>query len=431
MQSRSEQSKAGQIASGSLKVTKNYVIPSVIALGRSLTVAGTALFGMLSAVKLLSKEDDHPAGIYIGIISIIVSIIAFLPTRGLAIFRFFQELGQSSHAADVEEIELSKVGKSLSVGLQTLSYSTLLFNLMNFYLGAITLIDFTSKNAFKKDNHEGNLEYVTQTAAIFLAVCSILSFSIFSVRRAVASSKTTANNLVNLDIPKDRYMAATAALTVLGSAAIPFNNFFQLSSALEKVVFVKDFPKGVKYAFAGYHALSSTVLHLLTQPPAIYRAIKRGNQQAIVAVNKPCFETPLKVILYPTGVVEVGIFTLMNMNGIIQTSNAMFDIDVNNRALLGASVPFATSTALLNFFFTVHEAMKDSVKEYHRKHPVIVEVVDEENQAGNVAVTTPIYKGSRNSQTLFATAEEQEMLLPKMSSDVVPVLATSHVQQKT
>jgi hypothetical protein len=236
-----------------------------------------------------------------------------------------------------------------------------------------------------------------------------------------------------MEIPTNRYAAATAALTVLGTAAIPFNNFFQLTSALDKVVFVKDFPKGVKYGFAGYHALSSTVLHLLTQPPAIYRALTSRNNQAVIAANKPCFETPLKVILYPTGVVEVGVFTLTNMNGIIQTSHQMFGIDENNRVLLGVSTPFATSTALLNFFFTVHEAMKDSVKQYQRRHPIVAEPADVENQGSDHDDGLPpaIYSGSRHSQTLFATAEEQELLLPKQITVVAPELASQQVQQLT
>lgn len=397
------------VATTSWNITKKYVAPSFIAIGRTFTVAGSALFGMQHVVKYITQEDDHPASLYASIASIAISVIVFLPTRGIALFRFFSQLGEPSHATNQHPIELSRRGKVIAVGLQGISYSTLLFTAINSYQSALTLIDFTSQKGLKVDNHEGNLEYVTQVIAVSLSVCSILTYGIYSLKKANLNSSNAARTLDTMDIPRDRYLIATIACSILGTTSIPFTNYFSSSSALNKIVWVKDLPSSVKAGFAGFNAFSGTVFYLLTQPPAIYAAVS-PHDKSITPTQRPCFEIPMKVILYPVGFLDFGTGALTNFNGIVQTANQMTGIDPYNPILIGSAVPFATTTSLLNFFFSVHGAIKDTVNHYHHQqqgHVILPADIEDPDLSDDETHDVEYGQTGKHSPRLFSTPPEE------------------------
>lgn len=368
-------SGVGKVASALWTGVKRVVAPIVIPAGRAFTYSGQSLFYLLNFIKLVTNRPNHPAGIYAGIVAIICSLVVIIPTRGVAVWRYFRNSDKpklpepSAEHANIQSggndaIDLGKTGKGLYYSFSALSYDTTFFTLLNSYLNAMTLIEFLSA-AVNKDAHSDDREFYTQAGALTLAVCAMITYYIYSVKKAVPNAKIAAHHIEHLSFPNNKYSVITTCVGVLGTAAIPFTNFFTTYSALGKVPWVKTWNNGVKFTISGISSLSFTVAHALTQIPPIYEFLT-SRQQNYRYTHRARWETPLSIALYIAALGELIVFGLGNYNGIVKTSNDTFDISTTNLALILIAIPLASSTAFLNLFFSAHQGFQKMRMQYHQ-----------------------------------------------------------------
>ncbi|SRR5579885_200245 len=362
------------IASTTWNGIKTIVAPIIIPAGRAVTYSGQSLFYLLNFIKLVTNRLNHPAGYYSGIVAIACSLVVIIPTRGVAVWRYFRNSDAKSRpeshtqaepmVLDSDDIELGKIGKGLYRLLSALSYDTVLFTLLNSYLNAMTLIEFIAM-ALKTDPHDKNHEYYTQAGALGLAACTMVTYYIYSIKKAIPNARLTAHHVEHLSFPMNKYSAVTLLIGLLGTPAIPFTNCFTTINALEKIPGVKSWDYRVKFAVGSVSAVSFTVAHVLTQLPAIYEALASGKQK-MRYTSAARWEKSLAIAVYTAATGEMIVFGLGNYNGIVKTSVDAFGIDKNNVVLMTTAIPLASSTAILNFFFSGHQGLQKTLLQYHK-----------------------------------------------------------------
>lgn len=359
------------------RVTKSVVLPTIISVGRMISSAGQTLFILPKFFQLLAillpqfqkwmGKDEAKINDYVTYALIGCTVVINLSTR---VPRIYAQFNPSQFADPVpeEQIELGKTGTSIYLTLRCLNYLSAGFTLLVSYLNAMTFIEFLSAK-FNTNPHASDAEYFTQSDAILLAFCATATYAIYSFRKAAPNSKITAKNLENLTIPHDKYALITLAISGVGTMTVPFLNFFSTESALGKIPITLT--KTIKYIVASFSATSGLASHLMTQIPAVYNSLSE-DKNMIRYAQEPCWNKPVKVMVYGAGVGDFTATAISNFTGTLNTCHNVIGIPERHPALIACSIVGANSTAALNFFFSVYEGLKDTMKQYQESHREIV-----------------------------------------------------------
>lgn len=406
---------------------KAVAAPSFITIGGTISAIGGALFILPKFVKILTGKDDHPASLYASFGVITFSVIINAATRFPAVFRHFnhssenqpQDRQQDKPVEDKKpdcnrELFLWLLGKGLEYTARGNGYLSLVFMLLGSYLNAVTFVEFLS-NRVNADPHAEDAEYLTQLTALTLAICAASKYAIFTLKKASSNAKKLSANIENGTFVWDKEAVITILVSSFGTVAVPFLSYYSTVNALGKIPLLK-LSDMMKHALSIVSAITGTTTHLVTQIPAVYMTLTKREAPA-ENYQKPCWETPSKVMIY--GVAGVGDFAATNISvftSMENTSHDVWGISITNPGLISASITAALSTATLNYFFSVYRGFEDTLYHYHQAHPAVTDEPDLE--AGK---TVPDKKGDEEKRPLMESVKRD--YTGQMFSQSSPVAA--------
>lgn len=381
---------------------KKTVVPTIISAGRMISAIGESLFSLPKFIKYLTGQNDHPYNLYSSIGVIVSSAIVNVSTRVPAIFMHFRSKEDAPSVNDPTELpfvsddesfaevgasnngytfccetELGYKGMSIFIILKTLNIAAIPFTFLSSYLNAITFIEFIAKNGFQKDAHEDILEYITQSASLALAVCGSATYAIYSLKKANHNAKKFAAMVEKNNFTCDKATLSTIAIMTLGTTTVPFLAYFSASNALQKLPLI-ILPEKVRYVTAGIGALTRTATTLLTQTSSL-NSVLTTQSKTVQYTFTPIWERPLKAIVYIAGVGELAATGIANFTGFVNTSHDVFGIDEKNPGLIAIGAVTGSVNATLYFFFSVHEGIKQTIRNAKQRNPSYLALSQDDN----------------------------------------------------
>ena len=426
---------------------KTVVTPSLFGLTRTVSSAGSSLFGVLNVFKYFHLENhstEEPASYF----SIGVNAATTVTTTVPYLFRQFRNQNKSSNetADKFKEATLpfysccqcskpcncheTKSFKSQAAEtiLDGIGLTSGAFISLGFYLGAVTLCEFIRKRLYESSAplEEWETWEISLTLA-FATLCAFGNYMTFYSNR-YQKIKTSAKNVADILEHSGSIWNAEAAkalgLSLPNLISGPFMSYFSISNALTKIPFV-HVPDILQKTLPIISASTSIPTTLLTDIPALYDYFKkRKTDTDKPQYIEPAWEPFARASIYFIGAVDaiisVGLNSFVSM---VSTSKDVFGIDPYSWKIIVPSIICSASKTANGFFFYVYRGYNDTLADYHEQRGDIpYSAIEKNTDAGSTV--SELIKSSQCNSTLFTKPPTETKVTetsPLIKTDNTPI----------